>query len=297
VIDDVLRELEAVGTIDSEGHFTLDRGKAREKMRKFQLADPRAYVLELVQAAALKGATKIRFDIDSRDMRMQFDGRPFTDEDFDDIYGAAFTRRLDHDVLARKQLALGVNSAMALRPSQITVESGDGQAGARLQLEPDEDDSFESVKTKVTGTVIHVRERFGLGTFVAFFKNLAGTLAEEQLLRDRCRYATLEIDLEDERLDRGLVVRLPPPEQPLLQAEFQVGHTAVAVALDKSHREPAWVDLVKDGVYIVTHRLPEEPYPFPPGMCAVVQGHALHKDVSQSDIVRDDAYSEMLSML
>ncbi|MCA9709075.1 MAG: hypothetical protein KDK70_24735, partial [Myxococcales bacterium] len=295
MIDDVLRELQAVGKVESEGEFTLDRGKAREKMRRFQLADPRAYVLELVQAASLKGATKIRFDVDSRDMRMEFNGRPFTTEDFDDIYGAAFSRRLDHDVLARRQLALGVNSAMALRPTRITVESGNGRTGARLELEPDADDTFEVVQTQRIGTLVHVRERFRLGTFVAFFKNLAGTLAEEQLLRERCGYASLEIDLEGTRLDRGLAVPELEGFEVLEPVRLQTEHTWVAAVLGRDREGPAWVDIVKDGVYLSTHRLPEGR--FTAGFRAVVQDHALRKDVSQADVVRDEAYDRMLWVL
>lgn len=144
MIDDVLRELQASGRVDSEGEFTLDRAKAREKLRRYQLADPRAYVLELVQAASLKGATRVRFDIDSRDMVMEFDGRPFTVADFDDVYGAALRHDPDPDVRARRQLALGLGSAMALRLTQIVVESGNGTTGARLRLQSDGEDAFEA---------------------------------------------------------------------------------------------------------------------------------------------------------
>ncbi|MEM9457216.1 MAG: hypothetical protein AAGF11_23765 [Myxococcota bacterium] len=288
-LDKLLEELEAVGTVESVGEFTLDRGKARDKMRRFQLADPRSYVLELVQAASLKGARRIRFDIDSRDMKMGFDGRPFTADDFDDIYGAAFTRRLDRDVLARKQLALGVNSAMALRPTRITVESGDGEQGARLTLEPEQEDSFEAVKSAVCGTTIHVRERFGLGTFVAFFKNLAGTLAEEQLLVDRCGYASLEIDLEGRRLDHGLNLDRYEVLEPI---EVHTEHASLVCGLGRHRAGPIWLEIVKDGVLITTHRLSEER--FTAGFVAVVQDHVVHKDVSQSDIVRDAAYISLL---
>lgn len=289
MIDELLEELEAVGTVESAGEFTLDRGKARDKMRRFQLADPRSYVLELVQAASLKGARRIRFDIDSRDMKMRFDGRPFTAGDFDDIYGAAFTRRLDRDVLARKQLALGVNSAMALRPTRITVESGDGEQGARLTLEPEQEDSFEAVKTEILGTTIHVRERFRLGTFVAFFKNLVGTLAEEQLLIARCGYASLEVDLEGQRLDHGLHLGRYDVLEPV---EVQTEHTSMVCGLSRHRAGPIWLDIVKDGVLITTHRMSDER--FTSGFVAVVQDHAVHKDVSQSDIVRDAAYIRLL---
>ena len=62
-LDALMSELRADGALDSTGQFTLDREQARSKMQKFQLADARRYVLELVQAAILRGATSIAFDI------------------------------------------------------------------------------------------------------------------------------------------------------------------------------------------------------------------------------------------
>lgn len=292
MIDDVIEELAAAGAVDSEGEFTMDRAKAREKLRRFQLADPRAYVLELVQAAALKGATLVRFSIDARDMVMEHDGRPFTRADFDDVYGAALTRRLDPDVLARRQLALGLNSAMALRPTRIVVESGDGTTGARLRLHPDAEDALEVMEPARTGTRIHVRERFSLGTFSAFFKNLAGSLAEEQLLRARCGLASFAIDLEGTRLDRGLSLA----DEPVLDlVEVTTATTRVVCGLRPDGALNARVRLVKDGVWIVDHPLPGPR--FPTSLVAVAQDHAVRKDVSQADIVRDEAYAALLRVL
>lgn len=292
MIDDVLDDLASVGRVDSEGEFTLDRAKAREKMRRFQLADPRAYVLELVQAASLKGCTWVTFEIDSRDMIMELDGRPFTTADFDDIYGAVLTRRHDPDVLARRQLALGVCSAMALRPAFIEVESGDGQQGARLILRPDAEDVLEATQTSRAGTRIHVRERFTMGTFSAYFKNLAGTLAEEQLLRARCAHASFGIGLEGTRIDRGLVLH----EGAVLdEIAIESEHARGVCGLRPSGDGVPVVRLVKDGVLVTEHELSTAR--FPARFVALVQDHALRKDVSQGDIVRDESYDRMLEVL
>jgi len=76
-LDQLINDLRADGSVDSHGSFTLDREQARAKMQKFQLVDARRYVLELVQAAVLRGATQIEFEIDADDMRMRFDGAAF----------------------------------------------------------------------------------------------------------------------------------------------------------------------------------------------------------------------------
>ena len=72
--DRLIEALAKEGALVSAGEFTLDRVKAREKMRSFQLADPRMYVLLLVQAAVCKGAGHVDFTFDSDDMRLQCDG-------------------------------------------------------------------------------------------------------------------------------------------------------------------------------------------------------------------------------
>ena len=56
---ELIAGLQSDAEFDSDGGFSLDREKAREKMRQFQLADPHRYVLLLVEAAVLRGATTI----------------------------------------------------------------------------------------------------------------------------------------------------------------------------------------------------------------------------------------------
>ena len=55
--DSLRRDRERV----ADGRLTMDRVKAREKMRAFQLPDPHMYVLQLVRAANAAGATRIDF--------------------------------------------------------------------------------------------------------------------------------------------------------------------------------------------------------------------------------------------
>ena len=203
-LKEVLENLERDGVADSKGEFSLDREKARQKMRQFQLADPYRYVLELVQAAVLKGASRIRFDIDADDMRMKFDGEPFTKKDFDQIYASLFVKLDRKPTRARKQLALGLNAAMALNPRYIRVQSGDGKTGAELELRPKKPDVYAEAEKPVTGTQIHIKSRFRPGLFVSFFKNLSGTLPEENNLRVYCRMADVEIDLENTIISKGM---------------------------------------------------------------------------------------------
>jgi len=183
---DLITDLRAEGVEESLGSFSLDREKAREKMRQFQLAEPHRYVLELVQAAVCKGATRIRFDIDADDMRMQFDGQPFSLQDLEHLYSSLFARQNTPENDARRQLALGVNAAMALNPRYLRVTSKDGKHGVQLEARAGHDDEFGEMSNPPDGTTIHVKSRFRPGLMVSFLQNLKGTLPEEQVLRERC---------------------------------------------------------------------------------------------------------------
>jgi hypothetical protein len=287
-VEELIAELRQAGREDSRGAFTLDRDKAREKMRLFQLPDPRAYVLSLVQAAVLRGATRLRFDIDADDMRLSFDGSPFTVEDFDQVYGSLLAAADTPVAAARRELALGLNAAMALNPRWVRVESGGAPAGAGafLELRPGEPDRFGPLEPCAPGTRLHVKQRFRPGLVVQFLRNVAGTLAEEHLLRQRCRFASVEIDLEGERLDAGLALPGAAVSVPL-EADGLRGVVGLSADPDAVR---ASVVLVTNGVRVTTHGFDD----LLPGLVAVVEGSRLRKDVSQQNIVGDEAYAELV---
>ncbi len=267
----LIGELRADGELDSVGEFTLDRDRAREKMRRFQLTDPRSYVLELVQAAVLAGASEAHFEIDADDMRMSFDGRPFTAEDFEQLYNSMFTRRSS---LALRQLALGLNSAMAQGPKVLRVESGT----ARMEMRPGGDEI--TTAEMVAGTRIHVKDRFGNATLVRFVLKLRGHITEMLYLKERCRWTALAIYLGGERISRF---------EPLAGAAGRVERStseASIVAGFARERRPARLMILDQGVWIATHQLDR----LPPQFVACVESPRLIKDASQRDVVRNRAY-------
>ena len=74
---ELVAALAAEGTLESRGQFTLDKAKAREKLQKFQLAEPERYVVLLAEAALMGGATFLEVDIDGDDVReISLCGRP-----------------------------------------------------------------------------------------------------------------------------------------------------------------------------------------------------------------------------
>lgn len=285
-LDELIGRMEGEGTLESEGGFSLDRDKAREKMRQFQLDDPHRYVLLLAQAAGAKGAQTLVFDIDTDDMRLRFDGAPFNRVDLDELYASLFANRHDGAMLARQELALALNAAMALQPRYITLESGDGARGVRLHMRPGQDDRIEEAEGIEAGTRIHVKDRFRPGLFVKFWRDVAGTAPEERLIKSHCAWSTRTVMLDGKRVSRGLEL------EGLAQASVEIEGVQVLGAFERLG-QAARVEILSRGVWVCAHELPE----FPQGFRAIADAVRLRKDVSQSDVVRDAAYDELLAQV
>jgi hypothetical protein len=281
----LLDELRAEGEVDSLGRFTLDRAEARAKLQKFQLADARRYVLELVQAAVLRGATKIAFDIDADDMRMRFDGRVFTPAELDDLWGSIFADGDGEDLRGLRQLALGLNAALGTAPKRIIVRSGPTQ----VRMQPGREDEITTIDPAITETTIHVEQRLTLVLVVEFLRDLTGLLSEELYLRERCRYSAIPITLDGRSITEGLTIA----DAIVSQSVEGPGLRGVIGLLPLNRTDKAELRLVKDGVWIDSHALDK----CGPGLVAVVVGERLRKDVSLAKIVADDALSQIVGLV
>lgn len=287
-IDELIEGLSAEGRVESEGEFTLDRDQARDKLRQFQLEDPRRYVLELVQAAYLKGATEIRFDIDADDMILRFDGQPFDREDFDYLYGASFSRRQEPRIRARRQLAVGLNAAMALNPRWCRVTSGTEDHGVRMEMRPGRDDVVEDGAPQEPGTRIHVKARFRPGLAVSFVRNLTGRVPEELVIQEACYYSSRPIWLDGNRVSfEGGAVLPGCSHHVALRGEGYSGMVGFRV---RGPLRQESIRLVQDGVWIETHCDPNGVLDFE----AVVETEGLTKDLSQGSFLRDEAYQRVI---
>lgn len=271
LVDKLVAELEKEGTSVDDGVFTIDRGVAREKMREYMLRDPINYVLNLMQAALLKGASFIDVDVDSDDVRIQFDGRPFSIADFDGLYNSIFVSGGDSDLMARQRLALGLNAAMALDPKFARVISSDGAKGAELELKPGVDDRFGPTDDKEKTTRIHVRARLSQ-MFSGHKKKVVNLLGE------RLAYAPVKVVVSGSTVSGGLHV---PSGWGVVNVE-EDGLNGVCGFTDRCRRG-ARLHLVDHGVLIARTDLTE----FPAGFLAVVDSNRFKQDLSQTGVVRD----------
>ncbi|MDE2292631.1 MAG: hypothetical protein KGL53_11165, partial [Elusimicrobia bacterium] len=111
------------------GSLRVDRPRALEKLRRYQLGDPRRGVLFWLRCACAAGAKFVNVEPGPNTLVLTFDGRPLARADLRDPYGALFVE--DAEPRGR-QLALGMLWAMRLEPSSLELESG--EEGRRLRL-------------------------------------------------------------------------------------------------------------------------------------------------------------------
>lgn len=175
----------------ARGTVLVDPRKAVEKLRAFQLAQPGLYVLEVVRAATLLGATELTLENDSDDLALSWEGAAPT--------SASLLNLLDHlfDATDRalRLLAVAVNAALGLRPSFVDLytTAHDGLAEdqlARVRYTAQGGVLGEGALTLVArsnalprkGFRIHVRERFGAAVMAEWLRREP---AETSLLRAR----------------------------------------------------------------------------------------------------------------
>lgn len=266
------------------GSITLDRDKAKEKLRRFQLADPCGWLLELVRAAVAQGASSISVRTDADDVRVAFDGRSFTIADLENLYEALLARGAPP---GRQHLAVAMNGALALGPRFVQVTSRSAHGVVSLKLVPGKPDVLGDVDdVKVPqGTTLWLRQPFRAGAFLEFFRSRLGTQREITALRRGCRFSPLPVTI-----NQRVLVWVPPTERGRkVQAKGARG-AWVFSNLDGGADEP--------GLLVFTYRgvvLEELAHPLmPAGLVALLPGDHLTRDASLGALVRDDPWQELV---
>ncbi|MEW6280291.1 MAG: hypothetical protein AB1758_16805, partial [Candidatus Eremiobacterota bacterium] len=260
----------AEGVEMARGEFTLDMVQARAKMARYQLPDPHAYVLELVQGAVLRGASRIEFRIAFSDLRMLVDGPLYSEDELRGAEAALLESGGDARLQSVRQLGVGLTAALALRPRFVRVDSG----RFRLELRPGKPSRVASI-APVARTRLHVAGRLRP---LDLFRSLLGQATEEQILRRQCAHCPVPILVNDRRITGQ--------KQFVDVARVDLEADGVQGVGGFRNPEPEGLSLMKDGVLMETVRLEAGPLPYR----ALVSGRDLMENVSQTAVVRDAAY-------
>lgn len=139
-IDQVIARARMAGDIGftERRQFKLARSRAIEKLRRFALADPYFYILELIQSAIASGATWVDIGCGERnsdDVRVSWTGGAHLREaELGALFDFLFAAKDRVDIAQTRSLALGVNALMLFAPTMIVIESGDGSEGGTTRM-------------------------------------------------------------------------------------------------------------------------------------------------------------------
>jgi hypothetical protein len=194
-LDQFLAELESEGIRDSKGGFKVDAALARRKMSTYQLRDPAAYVLKLVQAAVAAKAPTLTVIAGRDELTMAF---PCCCEELasPSIVGGAVLRVASLARSPLRHLAVCLNAACAIGASEIRWET----PGGTLLMTAD---SVSQVAHSSEQLRLVVRRKRSL------LKWFFGTLFVEELrsLSDHCLYAPLHLNIDGLDLERPVWCR------------------------------------------------------------------------------------------
>ncbi len=289
---EILKQLKEESAFDSYGHFTLDKKKAREKMKKYQLISPYYYVLEIIQAAVASGAKKIDVYIDSDDSIFTFDGEIYTLEDLENIYSSLFVSQKDISLDRFRELAIGINSALVLNPQYIRVVSGKGKKGAELLCRPPSEEKIKPIAISTSGTKVHVKDRISIRVATRFLsKYIARRMPTEgKILKDRCYLCRIPIYINKDHIN--------PPKSPLLEnvlcsIPLKFKHGWGVIGISKLPIKLSQLTFLKWGVIITKKNLHIPPFP----IIGIIEANHLIKNASQSDIVENEKYTEIIRLI
>jgi len=127
-LEDLVSGLCQEGIVDSSGRFTLDRSRALEKMRQFQLPNPYVYCLKWLQAAVAGGATHFHWNSDPKRVQVHMVGLSLEPE----LLPALPTLLVDDRAgPCERHLSAGINAVIRTRARELSVASWDGRRGSR----------------------------------------------------------------------------------------------------------------------------------------------------------------------
>lgn len=205
--DTLIDALTAEGQVTSHGDFTLDMLKARDKLREYQLLSPHLYVLELIGAAVNGGASAV--DVDTGLGTISFvmrDVQPYSKTELAHLYSNLFLPQEDASLHRLRQLAIGLNSSLALNPRLVQVRSQSPNGQVRMELTTTEEGIEKDDQTDgscITTVTVHD------GVNWHTIKRLVPVFDDElAFIRGRCRHAHIPIRINKTAINRP--VRMEP---------------------------------------------------------------------------------------
>lgn len=203
------------------GVIRVDATRAAEKIREHLLAEPEAWLAEVVRAAALAGATRVDVTYDADDLYVAFDGAPWPRRVVEQLETCVVAD--GETPRAARMLAVGAFAAIGheARMFELVARAEDGSIASRRYVRPRGDDGVQASTDEVSrglearleadrSLLIHVRRGPSFAVLARFLGRFVGDGAppELELLRDRLRSDAVPVFVDGAQLVR----KAPDPE-------------------------------------------------------------------------------------
>lgn len=268
---DLVQLIEEDAVLVKQGFFTLAVEKAQEKLKKFQLPDPRYYITQVMQALLASGADRIHVQIDGLAIQITFNGEGYLKEELERISDAVFESGKNRDRDRIRELALGLLSVQALNPKEVSITS----QGWRWEKSPGRGRVVETPDSQNEIRILHRR----------------GDTQEQQILRQTCQSCQADISLNESIIASRTSNRTtgcPWPNYAFKGNGFRGAFGIAYGDIPATH-----LTLTRYGV-IFSKR---NEVRILPSLIVEMEHEKLRKNASQSDVVEDDSYSAMLAEL
>ena len=296
-IDQVIARSRMSGGFSERKRFTVARRRGIEKLRKFALADPHYYVLELIQAAIANHAEYVDLRVDRENATLSYIGGGLTEHELGQLFDFLFASKDRSDIGHVRELALGLNAALLFKPDKIVVESGDATlAGSTRMVVMGDHDVVEVGRPEkpMGGTFISIqgmkRNKLGGKWFSGFNESWP---REYETVEERCLAAPVPIVVGDTPLFGWSSQRTPALFGYKQVLSFDEGELYGTLGLKPSFGNPEF-RLLTWGVAIQSrsHVLIDGQQ-----IGGIICFDRLHKTVDHSGIVDDERLAELWERL
>lgn len=287
--------------MDSTGEFTLSQDHARKKLQKFTLPQPRLFVLNLVAGAVCGGASRITFRCDSDELWMTHDARLEDPRELEAIESVLFSNRVSSPI---RETVIGLSGLLPLKPRKVELEVREPRSLHRLQWDGQR---YQYEKQDPGGEpriALYIQERVGVRVARKFAAKLGGGMlpdSEEDAIFRYCNRCPVPVQFNGQLANRPVILgdcrhftfsnsAFPDGHALANFGKPQPAPAGVSGILAVGGRLAPWVTLVFQGV---NFRLPENAFPVP-GLRGIVYCGNLRKDLSQVQLVQDEAFNGLI---
>ncbi len=311
VAERLIASLEAEAEMVDRGDFTIDQVKARDKLRDYQLADPNAWVLLVVELASLLGAKAVYFDYTEPELtQVRFRSAGFEAPQLAEPLSGVFAATESGGVADRarraawQKLAIAMNALLGrAKRIELTCLDASGR-GPRMRWTGDPEGRVETIETvevdpsKRGADPTLEDERSGNHLIVELHQRNHDE-HETALLRRACHCSPLLVMAGAEKLSQGWKAMFEPAQRddddepaPAPTTIRDDDFRSLGLALQTPSRAKARLRVQTNGVFAEDIELEG----WRPGFMAITD-LPLARDLGQNQVLRDAAFERMLSFV